>query len=72
MHLRPVSPNKISHYCNTGARGKQVGRKPALSPDQAATARTMRGAGMDITTISATLKVSRATIYRATEVLVSE
>ena len=54
------------------ARGKQVGRKPALSPDQAATARTMRGAGMDITTISATLKVSRATIYRATEVLVSE
>ena len=49
------------------ARGKRLGRKPALTSEQAVTARTMREAGMDITTIAATLKVSRATIYRYTE-----
>ncbi len=49
------------------ARGRQVGRPPALTPDKVRTARTLREAGTDITTIAATLGVSRATIYRATE-----
>ncbi len=49
------------------ARGRQVGRPAALTPDQVRTARTLREAGTDITTIAATLGVSRATIYRATE-----
>ena len=49
------------------ARGKRLGRKPALTPDQAATARTMREAGIDITAIASTLRVSRATIYRYSE-----
>lgn len=47
------------------ARGKSVGRKPALTDEQAATARTMHGAGMDMTTIATTLGVSRSTAYRA-------
>lgn len=49
------------------ARGKTLGRKAALSPDQAQAARTLRETGTDITTIAATLGVSRATIYRYTE-----
>lgn len=49
------------------ARGKRVGRKAALTPQQAATAREMRGAGMGISTIAETLRVSRATVYRYTE-----
>lgn len=49
------------------ARGKQVGRKPKLTPVQAATARQMRAGGIDITTIAATLGCSRATVYRAIE-----
>lgn len=47
------------------ARGKSIGRKPALTDDQAATARAMHAAGMDITTIATTLGVSRSTAYRA-------
>ena len=49
------------------ARGRQVGRPRALTGDQARTARTLRAAGTDITTIAATLGVSRATVYRYTE-----
>jgi len=49
------------------ARGKQVGRPPALTSEQARTARTLREGGTDITTIATTLGVSRATIYRYTE-----
>lgn len=49
------------------ARGKQVGRPAALTADQVRTARTLREAGTDITTIASTLGVSRATIYRATQ-----
>jgi DNA invertase Pin-like site-specific DNA recombinase len=47
--------------------GRQVGRPPALTPEQAQTARTLREAGTDITTIASTLGVSRATVYRYTE-----
>lgn len=52
------------------ARGKQVGRPSALTADRARTARTLRAGGTDITTIASTLGVSRATIYRYTEVVV--
>ena len=47
------------------ARGKSIGRKPVLTDDQAHTAMQMYEAGMDITTIASTLKVSRSTAYRA-------
>jgi DNA invertase Pin-like site-specific DNA recombinase len=50
------------------ARGKHVGRKPALTRAQAATALKMRGDGFAITEIAATMKVSRASIYRHTDV----
>ena len=49
------------------ARGKQVGRPPALTSDQGETARTMRTAGIDITTIAKTLRCPRATVYRYTK-----
>jgi DNA invertase Pin-like site-specific DNA recombinase len=49
------------------ARGRLVGRPPAITQDQAETARTMRAAGIDVTTIARTLNTSRATIYRYTE-----
>lgn len=49
------------------ARGKQVGRPPALTSEQVRTARTLREGGTEITTIAATLGCSRATIYRATD-----
>jgi DNA invertase Pin-like site-specific DNA recombinase len=49
------------------SRGKRVGRKPALTKAQAATARKMRDDGFPITEIAATLKVSRASVYRHTE-----
>lgn len=48
-------------------RGRQVGRPRALTDEQARTARTLRDAGTDITTIAKTLGCSRATIYRYTE-----
>lgn len=47
------------------ARGKQTGRPRALSPDKVDLARRMRKSGESIRTISQTLAVSRATIYRA-------
>ena len=43
----------------------QVGRRPALTDDQAATARTVHAAGMDMTTVAAILGVSPSTAYRA-------
>jgi DNA invertase Pin-like site-specific DNA recombinase len=46
------------------ARGKQTGRPRALSTDQVALARRMRAAGESVATICATLKISRATLYR--------
>jgi DNA invertase Pin-like site-specific DNA recombinase len=48
------------------ARGRQVGRPRALTDSQVHSARTLRQAGTDITTIAATLGCSRATVYRAT------
>lgn len=45
-------------------RGRQVGRPPALSPEQAALVRRERQAGVSITAIAASLGVSRATVYR--------
>jgi DNA invertase Pin-like site-specific DNA recombinase len=51
------------------ARGRHVGRPRALNPSQAETARRMREGGFDITTIAKTLGVSRATVYRYSEVV---
>lgn len=48
------------------ARGRQTGRPPALTPEQAALAKRMRQAGESPTSIAATLGCSRATIYRVT------
>ena len=51
------------------ARGRHVGRPRALTDEQTRAARVLREAGNDITSIAATLRCSRATIYRATESL---
>jgi DNA invertase Pin-like site-specific DNA recombinase len=46
------------------ARGKPVGRKHVLSPEQVALAKRMRASGESISTLVETLGASRATIYR--------
>jgi len=46
------------------ARGQHVGRPKALDPTKAALARRMQASGEAVTTIAATLGVSRATVYR--------
>ncbi len=46
-------------------RGLPIGRPAALSPDKAALAVRMRDAGEAVPVIARTLKVSRATVYRA-------
>lgn len=47
------------------ARGQAIGRPKALDPQKAALAQRMHAAGESATTIAATLRVSRATVYRA-------
>jgi DNA invertase Pin-like site-specific DNA recombinase len=47
------------------ARGKQVGRPRAISPEQLRAATAMRAAGESMTTICATLGVKRATLYKS-------
>jgi DNA invertase Pin-like site-specific DNA recombinase len=47
------------------ARGKRLGRKPALTPGQVESARSLYASDHSITDIAHTLGVSRATIYRA-------
>lgn len=49
------------------ARGKQPGRPRALSPEQVKLAQRMHASGESVVTISRTLGVSRATIYRSFE-----
>lgn len=49
------------------AKGGRWGRPAALTADQARTARRMREAGVDITTIATMLGCSRATVYRVTQ-----
>lgn len=49
------------------ARGKRLGRKPALTPEQSESARALYVSGMSITHVAHTLSVSRASIYRAIE-----
>ena len=49
------------------SRGKQTGRPRALTPEQTGLARRMRAAGESVATICETLKISRATAYRAFE-----
>ena len=49
------------------ARGRHVGRPPALTREQAEAAQTLRAGGLPIVVIASTLGVSRATIYRYTE-----
>lgn len=49
------------------ARGKRLGRKPALTPEQVDSARALHRSGMSITHVAHTLSVSRATVYRAIE-----
>lgn len=46
------------------ARGQSIGRPKALDPSKAALARRMQASGEPVTTISAALGVSRATVYR--------
>ncbi|UZG56238.1 recombinase family protein [Rhodococcus opacus] len=46
-------------------RGLHTGRPKALMPDQVALAKRMRESGESVPTICSTLKVSRATVYRA-------
>jgi DNA invertase Pin-like site-specific DNA recombinase len=47
------------------ARGRKGGRKPAMTPEQAALARQLMDAGQhDARALAALFKVSRATIYR--------
>jgi DNA invertase Pin-like site-specific DNA recombinase len=46
------------------ARGQSIGRPKALNESQAALAQRMQAAGEPASTIAATLKVSRATVYR--------
>ena len=47
------------------ARGKQIGRPRALSPEQTELVRRMKESGESVRTIASTLSVSRATVYRA-------
>ena len=46
------------------ARGQAIGRPKALNKSKAALARRMHRSGEPVTTIAATLNVSRATVYR--------
>jgi DNA invertase Pin-like site-specific DNA recombinase len=46
-------------------RNQPIGRPKALDPGKAALARRMRASGEPVPTIAETLKVSRATVYRA-------
>jgi DNA invertase Pin-like site-specific DNA recombinase len=46
-------------------RGQALGRPRALDPDKAALARRMRASGEPVPMIAKTLRVSRATVYRA-------
>lgn len=46
-------------------RGQAIGRPKALDPSKAALARRMQASGEPVKTIAETLKVSRATVYRA-------
>jgi DNA invertase Pin-like site-specific DNA recombinase len=46
------------------ARGQSIGRPKALTDEKAALARRMHDNGESATTIAATLRVSRATVYR--------
>lgn len=48
-------------------RGRQTGRPRVLTHEQAALACRMRESGEHVSTIAATLGVSRASIYRYTE-----
>lgn len=47
------------------ARGKQVGRPKAISPDQLETIKAMRAAGQSVATICKQLKLVRSTVYNA-------
>jgi DNA invertase Pin-like site-specific DNA recombinase len=47
------------------ARGQSIGRPKALTDEKAALARRMHDSGESASTIATTLKVSRATVYRA-------
>ena len=46
------------------ARGQHIGRPKSLDESKAALARRMHASGEPVTTIAATLGVSRATLYR--------
>jgi DNA invertase Pin-like site-specific DNA recombinase len=46
-------------------RGRPLGRKPALSPGQVEHARLLTAEGEPVKQVARTLKVHRATLYRA-------
>jgi DNA invertase Pin-like site-specific DNA recombinase len=50
------------------ARGKRVGRPPALSADQVTAARQMHGEGRSVAEVARLFRVSRPTVYRALEI----
>lgn len=52
----------------TRARGTRIGRPPALTPEQATTARRLHTSGESISAIARVLGVSRSTIQRTTQV----
>lgn len=47
------------------ARGRVGGRPTVMPPEKASTARQMKSAGADVSTIARVLGVSRASVYRA-------
>ena len=60
IHERAAAAREASRV-----RGKHVGRPARLSAEQVALAKRMRASGETISTLIATLGVSRATVYRA-------
>ncbi len=59
-----IRENTMEGLAAARAQGRTGGRKPGLDTRKVRIAKQMRGEGANITEIAATLKVSRATVYR--------
>lgn len=66
MELELIRERAASARAAAAARGRLIGRPPALTSEQAGIARRMRESGESISTIATRLKTSRATVYRVT------
>ena len=67
IELSGAGQTASSYHCRPGrrrARGQAIGRPKALDKSKAALARRMHASGEPVSTIAATLGVSRATVYR--------